>query len=777
MYKFKILSLFVILLGSVCSTSIAQDRNYLLYTDDNITRLKSQIKSDPAIKELWNDQLKQAKTLVKSNKGGAADCLLLGLAYRMTGEEQYAKSIKRILEDYTSKETWEGNELLSRTPSWQGGLKTSHTSFYIAVGYDCIYTFLTPDERHKIATDFVRVGIDPARQDWLLVDTNFHTFDTMGHNWWSACVYMAGVGALAVRDEIPEATQWAQEIAATATEWVTYSGSILQNKPSTFDREGGFYESVNYANYGISQYLLFRLAFQEVWPDQPQVELPVLDKIADFFIHASYYVQDNKVQSVPFGDSGMEITGLGSVTLLWNLGFQKDRYAWYINQVNNSGNDREYLRLNSPEGLILHPDLPVLPSDYVPDLPTSILFADMGWATMRSSWEDNATLLAVKSGFTWNHTHADAGSFVVFHNGKYIIAESGKSSYGNPLYSEYYCQSEAHNVVLFDGKGQNKRDPYYGVVNPASLHYLVEGQNFKYVMANATGPYAQILARNYRHFVWVGDVILVIDDLLAHEPGQFEWLLHYNGESKRKGMDLIVKDEQSEVLVRPLYPETFPVGGLPHDFPEQMRLTEKLGYKDHQPDEREPYWSITPAEKTDRIKFISAIVLKSDKNKEQLPVIERFEGKDFIGVSITQNGETTQLYFNLLADGRLKHRNSVNQMNGWETDAYLTVMKFQEGADDTKVDNVSELFIGHGSYLRREGQVLIHALSKYTALVEGFGKQPNVVFHGQDKTTFRLHMNQEASSLQINKKVVSGDYDDVQKMLKIVYSSDTNESE
>ena len=164
----------------------------------------------------------------------------------------------------------------------------------------------------------------------------------------------------------------------------------------------------------------------------------------------------------------------------------------------------------------------------------------MGWATLRDSWENNATMLAVKCGFSWNHTHSDAGSYILYHNGKNLIIDGGTSSYGTPRYADYYSLSEAHNVVLFNGEGQDKRDRYFGVVHSGSLHNLVEGTDFKYLLANATGPYAKILARNYRHFIWVGDVILVIDDLLAHQPGQFEWLLHYNGESKRNAYDLSI---------------------------------------------------------------------------------------------------------------------------------------------------------------------------------------------------------------------------------------------
>ncbi len=744
----KVILLTLAALVVLSSTAQAQKRDYLLHTDENISRLKKQIEGDESVKIIWEEQYADAEKIAESNRLKASDCQLLGLAFRMTGEERFAEAVTKILMDYTARETWESAGLLSRTPPWQGGLNTSHTSFYIAMGFDCVYNYLTKEERKLIAGGLVRLGINPAREDWLLPGSSFHTFDTMGHNWWSACVYMAGFSSLAVRNEVPEAEQWAKDIAATATEWVNYSGSILQNKPSTFDSDGGFYESINYASYGVSQYLLFRYAFSQNLPNEKQVDLPILDKIADFFINTTYYTEDERIMSVNFGDSRLSANGNACVKLLWNLGYKKQRYAWYLAKV-NAGTNSEALGLKTPNGLILNPDLPELKDDFLPDLPVSFLYADMGWASMRNSWEDNATMLAVKSGFTWNHTHADAGSYILFHRGENLIVDGGNCSYGNPLYTKYYCQSEAHNVVMFNSEGQNRKDPYFGVVNPGSLHNLIDGADFKYLLANATGPYSQLLARNYRHFIWVGDVILVFDDLLAHEPGQFESLLHYNGTSKRRGLDLSIKEGDAEVLVRPLYPETFPTGGLPHDFPEQMLLEEKLGYEDHHPDTRKPYWSISHFKETKRTKLVTAIILKTEKNEDDLPVVERFDGKDFLGVSITQNGKTTNVYLNLLADGRLKHRNSVINMNGWETDAYLTVLEFEEGKDETQVKNINKLFVGHGSYLRREGQVIIHSLSKHTTLVEGFQDKANVIFQGQPTATLHLYSPKNKSTIQV----------------------------
>lgn len=761
----KKLVLFV-LVGLISFSAFAQKRAYLLHTDANVDRLKRLIEKNEEIRDAWNQQKEEAEQILERNRFGTADCQVLGLVYRMTGDEKYAETIKKILLDQVKKTTWEGSELLSRTPSWQGGLGVAHNSFFLSIGFDCVYSYLSVSERKEVAEGLARLGVQPQMHDWLNAETNIHTFDTMGHNWWSACVYIAGFTSLAIRDEVPEAEGWLKEIEATAPEWFNYAGDLLQNKIPTFDRNGGFWESINYANFGVSQYLIFRLALENVMPKFKQSDIPILDKVTDFFISTSYFVKEGTPMSVNFGDGHIDRNGNACAVLLWNLGYHKDRYAWYINQVAH-GDDKEGLQLGTPNGLILFPELPKLADNYKPDLGNSFIYPDMGWATMRNSWSDNATMLAVKSGLTWNHAHADAGSYILFHNGKNLIIDSGNSSYGNPLYTQYYCQSEAHNMVLFNGEGESRKSPYFGSVNHASIHNLVDGDKFKYVLANATGPYSHILDRNYRSFLWVGDVILVIDDLLAREPGKFEWLLHYNGESKRRGQDLSVKQDDAEVLVRPLYPETFPDGGLPHDFPEKMTLEERWGWEDHHPENKLPYWSISHFEKTDRTKFITAIILKDKENKDNLPEVERFEGKDYLGVRITQNGETTEVYFNLLADGRIKHRNSIINMNGWETDAYLTALTFKEGTDLTKADNIRDLFITHGSYLRRDGQVLIHALSKYTAEIENFGQSPEIIFEGQQGVYLGLYNMSSTKSIMVNNEKLQGDYDPKLKLTKI----------
>ena len=90
-------------------------------------------------------------------------------------------------------------------------------------------------------------------------------------------------------------------------------------------------------------------------------------------------------------------------------------------------------------GFLYTPDLSKAPK--LSEQKNSQLFSDFGWATMRTSWEKDATMLAVKSGHTWNHSHADANSFILFHKGVDIIKDAGNCWYPKPEYRNYFFQS------------------------------------------------------------------------------------------------------------------------------------------------------------------------------------------------------------------------------------------------------------------------------------------------------------------------------------------------
>jgi hypothetical protein len=543
----------------------------------------------------------------------------------------------------------------------------------------------------------------------MLEPTRIHSLDTMGHNWWSAMVFNAGIGAMSILQERPDVLPWLQRISEASKEWYSYTGSELETKPANFDRNGGFYESVNYADFAMSEYLRFLLCWKNAFKSPSLPQPPFLHTVGAFFIQASYSTGD-RVLPVFFGDGGPHSSGYTSMNLLWALGERSGANLWYLHQFDAIPPGDTKPRPTA-FALVYGPSADERNHAPVsPGLPDSALYPDMGWAMLRSSWKKNGTLFAIKSGMTFNHAHADAGSFMLFHRGDALLIDSGGApNYSVPEYDSYYRQSRAHNVVLFDGEAEFHDDTYFGSQFPGTLTHLIDAGNLKYIMADATGPTVWKFRRNFRHILWIGNVILIIDDVKSYQPGQFQWLLHVGEKALLKDADMRVTGPHGEVLARPLFPTELPPG-LPADFPEGMRIVEKSGFKDHDVKNPDTYYSFEPPGKTDQTTFVFALILKDPVKPD--PTVERFESQNMEGVRIAQSGTVTEVYVNTLAEGRIRHRPAIVDANGWDTDAYLTALTFPAGADRSKADNISDLFVADGSFLRRNGTVVYDSLSK-----------------------------------------------------------------
>jgi hypothetical protein len=727
---------------------MGQKHQNLFFTKSKIEELQKRIKSDPETANNWNDIYKEATVQLTKKDHSKID--YLALAYLVTGEKPFAEATKKTLLDLTTQKTWSNPEMLKRQPAWTSDLKTAEKCWEVTLGLEGIYDELSKEERHTIVDGLVRLGIKPALSEWVLPETRIHSLNSMGHNWWTACVYMAGLGALSVKDDVPEAFIWIEQLNQASKEWFEFSGDKLQAKPKTWDVNGGMYESVNYASFGVSEYLFFRLAHQNVLPKVTQPEIAVLKNIPNFFMHAGY-PRTGMMYSLNFGDSHKNVVAERPIKLLWALGYQNPNSLWYLSQIENFQH-REGLFKNAPLGIVYQPDMTKIP--LTPTMPTSEIFKDMGWATMRDSWKKDATLLAVKSGHTWNHAHADANSFVLFHKGEPVIKDAGNSSYGTKEYPEYFFQSPAHNVVTFNGKYQPKEQQYHGSPLDGSVSELLDAGEIKYVMANGTGPTSTIYSRNFRHFLWIGKVILIIDDLKAYENGKFEWLLHPEGDAKKDRGDISIINKNGAVLVRPLYPETLVETGYNHDFPEKMVLTEMCAPKEENVKEQEKYYSIAYPEEVRQTKFITAIILKDSINDKNIPEIERFKGDDMLGVRIKQNGKVTEVFLNLQADGRLMHLNSIKTFNGYTTDAYLTALTYSEN----KPDELSDYFIGYGSFLRKEQNVLYNSLSKLFLIAQKKGKGFDLNISGQPVINASFGLDKKPVNLIVNKALMPVDF-------------------
>jgi len=126
----------------------------------------------------------------------------------------------------------------------------------------------------------------------------------------------------------------------------------------------------------------------------------------------------------------------------------------------------------------------------------------------------------------------------------------------------------------------------------------------------------------------------------------------------------------------------------------------------------------------------------------------------------------TDIYLNLRADGRKMHRNSCNVIDGWDTDAYMFAVTRPKDADRNNPDSVVRYFVACGSYLRKNGKVVLDSLSKVDAVFVP-GRQIQVQLEGQPVTNVFLRAVTKPDEIKFNGKNVKVNYNKTAYTIKV----------
>ena len=100
-------------------------------------------------------------------------------------------------------------------------------------------------------------------------------------------------------------------------------------------------------------------------------------------------------------------------------------------------------------------------------------------------------------------------------------------------YRSYFFQT-GHIMSYYSiSRGKARTAILWFYLKDICIIYLDAG-NIKYVLANGTSPYSDQFSRNFRHFLWMNNVIYIIDDLKPMKPVIFEWLWHPGNNPREK---------------------------------------------------------------------------------------------------------------------------------------------------------------------------------------------------------------------------------------------------
>ena len=618
-----------------------------LCREEELRRLKET--ADPELRAFTDDLLRRAKEALD---GGGGDLTLLSFAYLYTGDPAYFGPARRSLLATVNEKSWIDSDY---DPAAYNGydirtsLGTAARTVSVSLGFSVFRDLFTPEDRDTIVRAAYEKGIYDILKDWVLPGTRIHALDTMGHNFWCVIVSAAGLGAAVFRDLIPDADELLRQASEALEAWFRYPGNPMNAKPVNIDG-GGYYESVNYFDYSMHEYLIFADACLRLTGRRPFDDEVILRQCAEFFLQCWYPSDGQKDYTVGFGDTDGASCWYSPLWFL-RYGIDVPGLRYYLRTRNQTGAD---------------PVLEALLWDeirHTPDAPPASLSAcwpRIGWAVLRDGWEKNAVMLAVKCGDTWNHAHADCAHFILYRKGKPEICDSLTASYSDELYHTYFVDSAAHNVLLFNGHGQDFRDNYKNNTHlPGRILNFTDRDGFRYLAADGTGPMSRYFRKHHRHFLWLDGFILIYDDVECYEAGDVAFLLH-------------ALPGNTFLMLSPAEAET------------------RTGWK-HSGNETVSYTAYhTATDEEHHAKFCGIILL--DEGLE--PVLEDVTD----GWRITA-GDTV-VYINRRADGKIVHRNCINVMDGIVTDAEILAV------------SGGRYGVVNGSIVRADGESILETLSR-----------------------------------------------------------------
>lgn len=523
----------------------------------------------------------------------------LSFAYKITGEKKYLTEAIRQIDHVCS---WKIPG--STADPYHVDHPTRDILHGLCVGYDWLYSDLSPEERAKIR-EIIVLRADRIYQH----DNPFYGLGLNNHPWLRMAALADAGGVLLGEDPHAE-------------EWLDFSEQIYAGRFWCLGgHDGEWHEGISYWSYA----LLFALEFADSVKSSTGVDFykhPWMQKAPDFPL----YAYPPFSSGVPFGDVHPWQQDVSTILTEMRLAKAlKNPYAkWYADQPLDS--HQLYVQRFLAED-------DSIPSKAPYDLPQSILFHDVGWAVFHTSLTKSKddVFYCLKSGhyFASGHEHPDQNSFALYAYGKRLVIDSGYYDwYGSPHHYGWVVWTKAHNLIMVDGKGQSGPFEDEQKDSDGKMTAFFRSPEVNYAIGDASNPkiYHGDVTKFIRKSVFLNPGILVMQDsVLLPKPSKLDWLLHTTAEptfdTGNTGFDMKYQGV-----------------GLRFDFlsPEKMQMTKTIGYE-KPPEKMNPqdcHMTFTIPEKTTKADFIS--VYQPYKETEGTPKkeLKRIVGDGADGVTV-----------------------------------------------------------------------------------------------------------------------------------------------
>jgi len=480
----------------------------LMLKDRDLQDLKKQYAEDKVLQKCVADVLRSAQGYLKKPKLTykipglllvSRECLqrihALGLAWRWTGQEKYARKAKENLLTVCGFKDWNPSHFLD----------TAEMSYAVGVGYDWLYSYLDRNSRELIRKGLIKNGMEAG----LRAYEKGKGWPKRKNNWNLVCNSGLIIGALAIAETDP---QYAERIIPAA----------LKSLPlalKSYGPDGAWLEGPGYWHYA-TQYTAYGMTALETALGK-DFGLLGIDGVSEAGLFPIYSTGPTGMY-LNFADCGGRSSRQPISCMFW--------LARTFGNVLYAESEHAQLAWNKAavEHLIWYVPKP---TKKAPGKSLDKYFrGKVEIALLRSSWDDPEALwVGVKAGYNQvNHGHLDLGNFEMDALGVRWACELGSDDYNLPGYwgrkrgskrwSYYRLSSFSHNVPLL---GNQSQDPF----GEAKFIKFESNKTTPFVLIDLTSAYKDYARKAVRGVGLAGNrrAVLVQDEFEIENPCEVAW--------------------------------------------------------------------------------------------------------------------------------------------------------------------------------------------------------------------------------------------------------------
>ncbi|MBQ8640937.1 MAG: heparinase II/III family protein [Clostridia bacterium] len=420
------------------------------------------------------------------------------MLWQLTGDDRYAERV------------WEEVEALCSFPDWhpEHFLDTAEICYPMAIAYDWLYDYWTPEQRSVMEQAVLNMGLLPG------LDRYEGRASIWGdNNWTGVCNGGLTAAALAYATALPEA----------CTAVLGYAMMDVEKGMYTYAPDGGYLESPGYWTYGTDYLHVMMSALDSACGTN--YGLYHSPGFADSAYFTAYF--ETEYGSWGFHDASSGV--IDAACLSW---FARKSMDPSIQYLRSKSLQAGVVKTNIYDIMWYDPENTADKAE----MPLDSMYTQVGAVTMRNTWGTGAVFTGLHGGDNQaNHGDLDIGNFILYGRGQKFITELGADDYNIPDYfgtrrwTYYRKRAEGQNTLVIGDVSVSEPDQNKNAVS--DFPRVESCENASIAVVDMAPAYESVSeGQRGLYFTENRSTVILQDEISLSSPEMVRWIAHTEGE-------------------------------------------------------------------------------------------------------------------------------------------------------------------------------------------------------------------------------------------------------